>query len=50
MMKDSSILLGYDFDKWYGYGAKGASYEQIYQQRQTAIHLYVECQEAVRAF
>ncbi len=24
MMKDSSILLGYDFDKWYGYGAKEA--------------------------
>ena len=23
-MKDSSILLGYDFDKWYGYGAKEA--------------------------
>ncbi|WP_125154084.1 helicase HerA domain-containing protein [Clostridium rectalis] len=24
MMKASNILLGYDFDKWYGYGAKEA--------------------------
>lgn len=22
MMKNSDLVLGYDFDKWYGYGAK----------------------------
>jgi len=39
MMKNSNILLGYDYDEWYGYGAKKAVYTDISPQKNSHILL-----------